>query len=76
MVRLLDGAPRGTTLAQSGEEEEMDEIVAKLVDKVGLDPDTAKKVVDFLKEHADEVPGWLAKAGLKDKLPGGLGKLI
>jgi hypothetical protein len=54
----------------------MDELVAKLTEKVGLDAETAKKVVDFLKEHADEVPGWLAKAGLKDKLPGGLGKLF
>lgn len=54
----------------------MEELVAKLTEKVGLDPAMAKKVVDFLKEHADEVPGWLAKAGLKDKLPGGLDKLF
>jgi len=54
----------------------MDELVAKLTDKVGLDPEMAKKVVDFLKEHADEIPGWLAKSGLKDKLPGGLGDLL
>ncbi len=54
----------------------MEELVAKLTEKVGLDPEMARKVVDFLKEHADEVPGWLARAGIKDKLPGGLGKLL
>lgn len=54
----------------------MDELVEKLTDKVGLDPEMARKVVDFLKEHADEIPGWLAKAGLKDKLPAGLGNLL
>jgi hypothetical protein len=54
----------------------MDELVEKLTAKVGLDPEMARKVVDFLKEHADEVPSWLARAGIKDKLPGGLGKLL
>lgn len=54
----------------------MEDLVAKLTEKVGLDPQMAQKVVDFLKEHADEIPGWLAKSGLKDKLPGGLGKLL
>ncbi|HKE19202.1 MAG TPA: hypothetical protein VKB80_30210 [Kofleriaceae bacterium] len=54
----------------------MDELVSKLTEKVGLDPEMAKKVVEFLKEHASEVPGWLARAGLKDKLPGGLGNLL
>ncbi len=54
----------------------MEQIVAKLVEKVGLDEGTAKKVADFIKEHADEIPGWLAKAGVADKLPGGLGKLF
>ena len=57
----------------------MEEMISKLVEKVGLDEATAKKVADFLKEHADDVPGWLASAAggeLKDKLPGGLGNLI
>ena len=26
--------------------------------------------------HADEIPKWLAQSGLKDKLPGGVGKLF
>jgi hypothetical protein len=54
----------------------MDELINGLTEKVGLDKETAEKVIAFLKEHADEVPGWLAKAGLEDKLPGGIGKLF
>lgn len=54
----------------------MEEMIKKLVETVGIDEDTAKKVADFLEEHADDVPGWLASAGLKDKLPGGLGNLL
>ncbi len=38
---------------------------------------TAKKVADFVKEHADDIPKWLGSADeLKDKLPGGLGKMF
>lgn len=35
-------------------------------------------MIAFLKEHADEVPKWLGLDlnALKDKLPGGLGKLF
>jgi hypothetical protein len=54
----------------------MEELIAKLMDKVGLDKATAEKVADFIKEHADDIPGWLASSGLKAKLPGGLGKLF
>ena len=54
----------------------MNELIEKLTTQVGLDPKMAEKVVAFLKEHADEVPGWLAKAGVADKLPGGLGKFL
>lgn len=54
----------------------MEEMIAKLVDKVGLDKATAEKVASFIKEHADDIPRWVASAGLKDKLPGGLGKLF
>lgn len=54
----------------------MDELISGLTEKVGLDKETAEKVVAFLKENASEVPGWLAKAGIADKLPGGLGKLF
>ncbi len=54
----------------------MDELINGLTEKVGLDKATAEKVIAFLKEHAADVPGWLAKAGVKDKLPGGIGKLF
>ena len=51
----------------------MDEFVQKMVDKVGIDKATAMKVIDFLKEHADDAVEYLQKSGLKDKLPGGIG---
>lgn len=54
----------------------MEELIAGLTEKVGIDKETAEKVVAFLKDNAADVPGWLAKAGLADKLPGGLGKLL
>jgi hypothetical protein len=50
-----------------------DDFVAKMSDKVGIDKSTAMKVVDFLKDHADEAVEYLKKSGLADKLPGGLG---
>ncbi len=53
----------------------MDELVNQLVDKVGLERETAQKVADFLQEHASDVPRWLAKnetlKGLMDRF--GLG---
>lgn len=54
----------------------MDELIAKLMEKVNLDKATATRVADFIKDHADDIPRWVASAGLKDKLPGGLGKLF
>ena len=54
----------------------MEELLNGLVEKVGLDKDTANKVIEFIKENADKVPGWLAESGLKDKLPGGIGNLL
>ncbi|MEZ4383100.1 MAG: hypothetical protein R3A79_17365 [Nannocystaceae bacterium] len=58
----------------------MDELIQGLITKVGLDKQTAEKVIAFLKEHADELPALLAKSGLQDKLggslPGGLGGLF
>ena len=53
--------------------EHMDEFVQKMVDKVGIDKATAEKVINFLKEHADDALVYLQKSGLADKLPGGLG---
>lgn len=51
----------------------MDEFVAKLADKVGIDQATAEKVIAFLKDHADDAVAYLQKSGVADKLPGGLG---
>ena len=51
----------------------MEEFVAKMVDKVGIDKATAEKVIAFLKEHAADAVALLQKSGMADKLPGGLG---
>ncbi len=51
----------------------MEEFVAKMVDKVGIDKATAEKVVAFLKEHAADAVKLLQEHGIADKLPGGLG---
>jgi hypothetical protein len=54
----------------------MDEFINQMVAKVGIDKATAEKVVNFLKEHADELPKLIAQAGIADKLPGGLGGMF
>jgi hypothetical protein len=51
----------------------MEDFVNKMVEKVGIDRATANKVIDFLKDHADEAVEYLQKSGLANKLPGGLG---
>jgi len=51
----------------------MEDLVNKMVEKVGIDKATAQKVLDFLKEHADDAVAYLQKSGIADKLPGGLG---
>ena len=54
----------------------MEEFVAKMAEKVGIDKETAKKVIDFLQEHADEALPVIQKSGVLDKLPGGVGKKL
>ena len=58
----------------------MEDLVNQLVAKVGIDKATAEKVVNFLKEHASEIPKWLGEndiaKGMMDKLPGGLGGML
>ena len=54
----------------------MEEFVEKMVEKVGIDKDTAKKVIEFLQEHADEALPLIQKSGVLEKLPGGLGKKL
>ena len=51
----------------------MEEFVAKMVDKVGIDKATAEKVLAFLKDHADDAVKYIQQAGIADKLPGGIG---
>jgi len=51
----------------------MEEFAEKMAEKVGIDKSTANKVIDFLKDHADEAVELLGKTGIADKLPGGLG---
>ncbi len=54
----------------------MDDLIQGLMSKVGLDKATAEKVIAFLKENANDLPAMLAKSGMADKLPGGLGKSL
>ncbi|MBX7078148.1 MAG: hypothetical protein K1X88_03105 [Nannocystaceae bacterium] len=58
----------------------MEEFVKELVAKVGLDEDKARAVVAFIQENAQKIPEWIGGSdmleSLKDKLPGGLGKLF
>jgi hypothetical protein len=54
----------------------MEEFIEKLMTKVGLSREQADKVVDVVKEHADDIPKWVASSGIADKLPGGLGKYL
>jgi hypothetical protein len=60
-------------------EEMIQQFATQMAAKVGISEEQAKMVIDFLKEHADEVPKLLASdaaQSVKDKLPGGLGDLF
>jgi hypothetical protein len=54
----------------------MEEMIDKMVAHVGIDRATAEKVVQFLREHAEELPKWLAQSGIADRLPGNLGNML
>lgn len=57
----------------------VDEIVSQMAEKVGISPEQAQQVVQFLMEHKDDILGFLGSDALdsiKDKLPGGLGGLL
>ena len=54
----------------------MEEFLAKMSEKVGIDKATAEKVMAFLKDHSDDALKYLQESGIKDKLPGGLGKMF
>ena len=51
----------------------MEDFVQKMIDKTGIDKDQAHKVIEFLKDHADEAVAYIQKSGVLNKLPGGLG---
>jgi hypothetical protein len=55
------------------EETAMEEFAEKMAEKVGISKETADKVIEFLKDHADDAVALLSKSGVADKLPGGLG---
>ncbi len=48
----------------------MEEMIAKIVDKCGLSEEQARTVANFIVEHIDDIPGWIGKSGLADKVPG------
>ena len=52
----------------------MDEMIEGLVSKVGLSRDKAEQVVQFIKDNASRLPGWLGKSDVvKDvaaRIPG------
>lgn len=54
----------------------MEDFIAKMSEKVGIDKATAEKVMAFLKDHSDDALKYIQESGIKDKLPGGLGKLF
>lgn len=51
----------------------VEEFIAKMVEKVGIDKATAEKVLAFLHDHAGDAVKLLEKSAIKDRLPGGLG---
>jgi N-acetylglucosamine kinase-like BadF-type ATPase len=51
----------------------MEEFIAKMTEKVGIDKSTAEKVMAFLKDHAEDAVKYIQSSGVADKLPGGLG---
>jgi len=58
----------------------MESIISGLVEKAGISKEQAEKVIEYLKEHSDDVLQWLQEKGaldaVKDKLPGGIGDLF
>jgi hypothetical protein len=57
----------------------IDQLISQLATRVGISEEQAKQVVSFLTENKGEVIKLLgsdAATSVKDKLPGGLGKLF
>lgn len=66
----------GHTRRSLGYGSRMEDFIAKMTEKVGIDKATAEKVMAFLKDHAEDALKYIQESGVKDKLPGGLGKLF
>lgn len=41
----------------------MDEFINNLIAKTGIDKETAEKVIEFIKEHASEIPALVSDSG-------------
>lgn len=57
----------------------LEKFISAMAEKVGISEAQAKMVLEFLKQHADELPELLggdALSALKDKLPGNLSKFF
>lgn len=70
------GRGSGHVLAALGYGSRMEDFIAKMTEKVGIDKATAEKVMAFLKDHAEDALKYIQESGIKDKLPGGLGKMF
>jgi hypothetical protein len=51
----------------------MEEFLDKMVAHVGIDKDTAHKILAFLTEHKEDAIKAIESSAIKDRLPGGLG---
>jgi hypothetical protein len=58
----------------------MEDFIEKLVSKVGISREQADKVIALIKEHADDIPKWIASTDIGknvvDKLPDSVGKFF
>jgi hypothetical protein len=54
----------------------MEEFLDQMVAHVGIDKETAHKVLAFLTEHKEDALKALESSAIKDKLPGGLGEKL
>ncbi len=67
-TRCTDRLPKGASV---------DDFVKQLMDKTGIDEKTADKVIDFIKDHLDDVLGMFTKEGSAlDSVGDALGGLL
>ncbi|MEO8842589.1 MAG: hypothetical protein ABI591_15880 [Kofleriaceae bacterium] len=51
----------------------MEDFIEKMVAHVGIDKETAQKILAFLVEHKEDALKAIESSAIKDRLPGGLG---